>query len=214
MKKELSGSKRKSQPWIINETKFLNREKIRKLRTIVNKSKAAAIKSNKKVAVRNWFMIELGLYTGLRVEEMIRLKSSDLFLQDRSFLIVRKGKGSKSRTVYFPDAFTKICRFYLKWKNKTLHHSDYLFIKTSGKKLTKRALQKSFKNCIRMAGLESYYSIHCLRHTYGTFLYKSSRHNLRIVQEQMGHSSIKTTQVYAGVMNEDVKNAIEKLYRS
>lgn len=101
----------------------------------------------------------------------------------------------------------------MSWKEKIIPKNDYLFTNSSGRQLTKRALQKAFKRCLRLAGLESYYSIHCLRHTYGSFLYKSSNHNLRLVQEQLGHSSIRTTQVYASLMNEEVKEAVDKIYQ-
>ena len=50
-----------------------------------------------------------------------------------------------------------------------------------------------------------------LRHTYATLLYKSSGNNLRLVQQQLGHSSVQTTTVYANVMNEDVEKADNQL---
>jgi len=100
----------------------------------------------------------------------------------------------------------------LEWKNKHLP-GQYLFSNSRGEKLSKRTLQKSFKKCMKSVGLESHYSIHCLRHTYGSHLYKSSNHNLRLVQEQLGHSSIRTTQVYANLMDEEIKEALEELYQ-
>ncbi len=63
------------------------------------------------------------------------------------------------------------------------------------------------------AGLPSHFHIHCLRHTYTTFLLTASNFNYRFVQQQLGHSSIKTTQVYAGIIESEGKNAIENLYR-
>lgn len=63
------------------------------------------------------------------------------------------------------------------------------------------------------AGLEGCYSIHCLRHTYGSHLYIASNHNLRLVQEQLGHSSIRITEVYASLMNTEIKASLEKLYK-
>jgi integrase/recombinase XerC len=127
-------------------------------------------------------MVELGLFTGLRVEEMVNLKNSDFHLkEDQSSLTVRHGKGDKSRTVYLSEAFKKECLFYLDWKEKGAAGGDYIFTDSKGSQLTRRALQKSFKRCLVLAGLDKRYSIHCLRHTYGSFLYKSSGHNLRMV---------------------------------
>jgi len=216
MKDELFRKKPKNNhfSWSVNETKYLDLGRVRKLRASCLQAKDKALRENKIVPVRNWFMVELGLFTGLRVEEMVNLKVSDLHLkEEHSSLTVKKGKGDRPRTVYLPETFKKECLFYLNWKEKALPKSDYLFTNSKGQQLTKRALQKSFKRCLRLAGLETRYSIHCLRHTYGSFLYKSSNHNLRMVQEQLGHSSIRTTQVYASLMNEEVKKAVEKLYQ-
>lgn len=217
MKDELSHKKpkRSNFSWLVNETKYLDSRRIKKLRKALKEAKETASKKNKIIPVRDWFMVELGLFTGLRVEEMVNLRVSDLYLQkELSSLIVKRGKGNKSRTVYFPETFKNECLFYLNWKKKTFPQSDYLFANRNNGHLTKRALQKSFKRCFQKAGLESHYSIHCLRHTYGSFLYKSSNHNLRLVQEQLGHSSIRTTQVYAGLMDEEVQKALENLYQT
>lgn len=216
MKDELFRKKPRNNhfSWSVNETKYLDLERVRKLKKSCLQAKDKAIRENKIVSVRDWFMVELGLFTGLRVEEMVNLKASDLHLkEDQSSLSVKKGKGDRPRTVYLPETFKKECLFYLSWKEKTIPKNDYLFTNSSGRQLTKRALQKSFKRCLRLAGLEPRYSIHCLRHTYGSFLYKSSNHNLRLVQEQLGHSSIRTTQVYASLMNEEVKEAVDKIYQ-
>jgi site-specific recombinase XerD len=143
----------------------------------------------------------------------VNLKASDIHLNGfQPSLTVKHGKGNKSRTVYFSESFKNECLLYLNRRNNLNVKSDYLFTNTSGRQLTKRALQKAFKKCLKLASLESHYSIHCLRHTYGSYLYKSSNHNLRMVQEQLGHSSIRTTQIYAGVMNDDVKKAVKNLY--
>jgi len=214
MKGELSEKKRPERrfSWSINETKYLDIKKVKKLRLAMMKAYTAY--PDKLITARNWFMVELGLSAGLRVDEMVNLKVSDLHLDDHQlFLTVRQGKGNKPRTVYFSESFKNECRLYLNRLSKLNVKRDYLFTNTSGRQLTRRAMQKSFKNCLNQAGLETYYSIHCLRHTYGSYLYKSSNHNLRLVQEQLGHSSIRTTQIYAGVMNDDLKIAVKNLYQ-
>ncbi|TFB12615.1 hypothetical protein E3V33_05110 [Candidatus Marinimicrobia bacterium MT.SAG.4] len=57
----------------------------------------------------------------------------------------------------------------------------------------------------------AHYSIHSLRHTYATNLYKASGYNLRLVQRQLGHSSPTVTQVYADVMDSDVEEALRNM---
>jgi site-specific recombinase XerD len=214
MKDELFPGKPKKNrfSWALDETKYLNFEKVNKLRESCEKNRNSALKNNQIIPVRNWFMVELGLFTGLRVCEMVNLKITDVRIQEeQSFLMVQAGKGNKPRTVYFSEAFKKECLFYLRWKEKRIP-GPYLFANREGKQLSKRTLQKSFKKCFEMVGLESHYSIHSLRHTYGSHLYKASGHNLRLVQEQLGHSSIRTTQIYASLMDEEVKKSLEELY--
>jgi site-specific recombinase XerD len=215
MKSELSGPapKKSRFSWALDETKYLNFEKVRKLRRACEKRKDKALEKNQTIPIRNWFMIELGLFTGLRVDEMTNLQETDLHLQEeQSSLSVRKGKGNKSRTVYLPEAFKTECLFYLAWKKDRIL-GPYLFANKVGEQLSKRTLQKAFKKCLHIAGLEPHYSIHCLRHTYGTHLYQASRHNLRLVQEQLGHSNIRTTQIYASLMDEEVREALKELYQ-
>jgi len=78
--------------------------------------------------------------------------------------------------------------------------------------MTIRAIQKAFKRTAVRAGLALHYSIHCLRHTYACELYRVSGYNLRLVQKQLGPSSSRTTEVYADVMDNDIRRALEKLY--
>ncbi|MDD5773251.1 MAG: tyrosine-type recombinase/integrase [bacterium] len=199
---------------MIDESKCLTLAQVRKLR---QRCKEAARKTIRFFYIRDWFMIELGLFCGLRVSEMTNLKIADLNIQDKqSSLVIRHGKGDKARIVYFSPEFKNICRLFLEQKKESGQSTgkeDWLLSNDSGNQLTTRALQKAFKRCLLKAGLETRYGIHSLRHTYGTHLYKVSAHNLRLVQQQLGHSSINTTQIYASLFNEDVREAVRKLYR-
>jgi len=207
---------RKKITWILDEAKYLNLEELQKLRESCKKMKDLTSPNDGLVTVRDWFMIELGLFTGLRVEEMRNLKCGDLLLEeDRSSIIVRKGKGDKKRVVQIGKDFKNTCLAFLRWKRKAgqdVDNDSFLLVSKKGE-LTKRALQKAFKRCAKKASLAAHYSIHSLRHTYACFLYKASNHNLKLVQRQLGHSSIKTTEVYANLMDSDVKEAVENLYK-
>ena len=79
--------------------------------------------------------------------------------------------------------------------------------------MTTSAIQKVVKRVMRLAGLLVHYSVHSLRHIYATLLYKSSGNNLRLVQQQLGHSSVQTTTVYANVMDEDVEKAVNGIIK-
>jgi site-specific recombinase XerD len=217
MKDELSHTEKKhSFSWIVDESKCLSIEEVKKLRNLCKKATNCGLKHRKFTPIRNWFMVELGLNAGLRVEEMASLKCGNLLIdKDRSSIIVT-GKGNKKRAVWISSVFKKTCIEYLDYK-KTFGYGtdadDYLLNNLKGNMITKRALQKFFKILIRKAGLPEHYYIHCLRHTYTTFLLKASNYNYRFAQQQLGHASIKTTQTYASVIESEGRKAVEKIYR-
>ncbi|MFH1373235.1 MAG: tyrosine-type recombinase/integrase [bacterium] len=206
----------KTKPgWIIDERKCLSTREINRLRLAGKKVRGNGIRDHRFSQIRNWFMIELGLNAGLRVSEMASLKHGDLLIDDVRSSIVVLGKGNKKRPVWISSRFKKICHDYIEYKRRfgyNIHSESFLLNNLEGSRISKRALQKAFKNVIRDAGLSSYYYIHCLRHTYTTFLLKASNYNYRFVQQQLGHASIRTTQVYASVVESEGKAAVEKLY--
>ncbi len=208
-----------SSNWVLDPGKFLTREEVNRLLETARKKAAAAIIRGNKVAVRDYFIVDLALSTGLRVAEIADLKCKDIFLRD-SFcaLLVRNGKGGKKRLVRFNGSFKNHYEEYLHWKQtvgESVGLSDPLLLSSNtGVHMTTRAIEKAFKRTAARAGLPSHYSIHCLRHTYACELYKASSYNLRLVQKQLGHAHIATTQVYADVLEPDVQWALDRLYRA
>ena len=200
----------------MDEGKFLTGQEVRKLQALIERRKQEALEKKTKTAVRDWFVINLGLFTGLRVEEMSRLKHEDLLIDNgNSSLVVREGKNGKPRLVKFGSECKKIILEYLRWK-KSLGEpcgaNDPLILSSNtGKAMTKRGIQKIFERSARRAGIVGH-SIHHLRHTYATHLLKSSNNNVRLVQQQLGHSSIKVTEIYLHVLNDDLDRAVSNLY--
>ncbi len=91
--------------------------------------------------------------------------------------------------------------------------SAYLLMSSHGKPYSTRTLQYAFKVSLKEAGLPQYYSIHACRHSYGTYLYQKTK-NLRLVQKQLGHSSITTTTVYADVPLEETLEGVNGLFEA
>lgn len=209
-------SKRTNNMWIIDESKCFSANEVHKLRALAGVRRESGLTKRRFDLIRDWFMVELGLQAGLRVSEMASLRHSDLFLdEDRSSISVL-GKGRKRRPVWIGSAFKAICLAYLKDKLQFGFRADpesYLLNHLRDGNLTKRTLQKRFTQLLKEAGLPSYYYIHCLRHTYTTFLLRASNNNYRFAQKQLGHASIRTTQVYAGIVETDVRIALERMYR-
>ncbi len=199
--------------WII-EGKYLDDRETKRLMRLVKKQ---ATQNYRKTAVRDCFVIELALLTGLRVSEVASLKCGDIFISDDIYsLIIRNSKFGKSRVVKFNGKLKRAIKEYLTWKesvDEPIHENAPLIMSSNTKShITPRALQKTFRRCAEKAGLPDRYSFHSMRHTYACRLYKVSGYNLRLVQKQLGHASIKTTQIYADVMNSDLQKALEKLF--
>lgn len=202
----------KSQVWLLDERKFLNAREQRLLRRA---ARERLERDSSRVRLVEWFLVELGLETGLRVEEMSMLAHGDLLTHfSRPVVWVRKGKGGKPRPVrvrrQFVQALEELDAAKARFDPPSDDQSPVL-CGPHGRRLTVRALQKAFARVCRAAGVQGH-SIHHLRHTYASELYRASGKNLRLVQKQLGHSRITTTQVYADVFDEDATRAVERLY--
>lgn len=201
--------------WELSLDKFLTKEEVRKLRSWVKKRREK--NNRKRLAWFEWFLVELGLNTGLRVFEMADLECGDIRIRNElSCIFVRKGKGGKSREVIINSEFCKSLQDYLNWKNENgegIGFDDFIFYSPKSKgKYSTRGLQLAFKRCLKKAGIPLFHSIHHTRHTYASLLLVSSKNNIRLVQKQLGHSSIVTTQVYANLFSQEINKAVEKLF--
>ena len=201
--------------WVLDERKFFKTDELARLRRSV-RGRVEHAGFRRRLPWVEWFLVELAFDTGLRVFEMAALNCSDLVLNvSRPGVFVRRGKCGKPRFVRIRQSFAKACEDFLNWKQaigELVDDEAPLFLSSvSGGHMTVRALQKMFTRCCRRVGITEH-SVHHARHTYCSHLYKSSKHNLRMVQRQAGHSSIRTTEVYAHVFDQDLDRAVEKLY--
>jgi site-specific recombinase XerD len=204
--------------WVLEPDKFLSLQEAKTLLETARLRAETAIARGHKIAVRDYFIVDLALSTGLRVMEIAQLNCGDVFIQDDiCSLLVRRGKGGKKRLVRFDEFFKLHYEEHIRWKESvgepTTPGEPLLLSSNSGGHMCTRATEKAFKRTAAKAGLPSHYSIHCLRHAYACQLYKPSRYNLRLVQKQLGHSSIRTTEIYADVMEPDTQEALGRLYK-
>jgi len=218
-KDELPRAAKTTQPrvWVIDQNKFLTEIEIAQLRRYSLKIKRRGILAGNFKDIRDWFMIELGLNTGLRVSEMANLRRQDILIDNGRASITVTGKGNKTRTILISEFFANECKDHFALKRRfgfSIDEGSFVLNNPKDKKIHKRTLQKSFKQIVNRSGLPKHHHIHNLRHTYATFLLRASNYNYRFVQRQLGHSSIRTTQIYAGVIESEGKKALEQLYNS
>jgi site-specific recombinase XerD len=205
----------KHRGWVLSERRFLSRSEVEALRAFALR-RVKQSRWRRRSRVMEWIVMELALNTGLRVREIAWLRCGDLFIQpEGGSVLVRQGKGNKSRLVKFGRSMARTLERYLEWKAKrgerTEAQSPLLLSSHTSRTLTSRALQKMFTRLARQLAIEGH-SFHTLRHTYATHLHRASGNNLRLVQKQLGHASIRTTQVYAGVFDEETERAVNNLY--
>jgi integrase/recombinase XerD len=190
----------------ITRDKFMDvKERDKLLKFCKEKAELDLMKGRITWTVRN-MLVNLVLFSGLRVSEIAKLKIKDLHLDkevDDPYLFVRNGKRKTPRDVYLDRELVKKLKKYISYKKKTLKESvdsEAPFISgRGGKHSTPTALQISFKKAVVDSGLNPQYSIHSGRHTYGTHLYHMTK-NLRYVQKQLGHSNITMTSLYADIL--------------
>lgn len=201
----------------LTQEDFMTEPQIKRLKDTLRGAAREGKEKGNYVAVRDWCILHIALDAGLRVSEICDLKIGDLLIdQGNSSIIVRSGKGDKKRGVSIGSELRSHLKDYIDWKKERgepTGDDDLLFLSPSGKsdKLSRQAVYHAFKRWAKRADLPERFSIHSCRHSYASMLYKSSDYNLRLVQSQLGHSSIQTTQVYADVLNKDAEKAVNDL---
>ncbi|MGZ8223579.1 MAG: tyrosine recombinase XerC [Methylobacter sp.] len=151
--------------------------------------------ANSLLEIRDVAMFELFYSSGLRLSELTALNLNDLDLPDNS-LIVRTGKGGKSRVLPIGSkAVTAIENWLLQRSQRSLPSEPALFISTRGRRLGQRNIQLRLQQWCKKKAIAEHIHPHMLRHSFASHLLESS-HDLRAVQELLGHSNISTTQIY------------------
>ncbi len=151
------------------------------------------------LGVRDQAMLELLYATGLRVSELILLQMQQVNFQG-NFLTV-KGKGSKMRAVPFGKWARQKLLDYINGTRPRLFKgraSVFVFIKRSGRPLTRQGFWKLVRAHALAAGVEKRVTPHTLRHSFATHLLEGGA-DLRSVQSMLGHADISTTQIYTHV---------------
>lgn len=153
---------------------------------------------------RNKAMLELMYSSGLRVSELVNLKSHDIDFDNAAVRVF--GKGSKERVLPISDYALEAIKLYIVnariWlsKGKT---SEYLFLNNHGDNMTRQAFFKILKKLACEKGIKASFSPHTLRHSFATHLLERGA-DLRSIQELLGHSSISTTQIYTYLSSDKI----------
>lgn len=143
-------------------------------------------------------LLSLGCGSGLRVSEVVNLKSDDIDIK-RKLIYVKQAKGNKNRITLLPDKLLD------DMKENILIGKKYIFESERGGKLSVRTAQLIFKRALKKAGILKRATFRTLRHSFAIHLLKNGI-DVRYVQELFGHQNIRTTQIYTHVTNMALRN--------
>lgn len=157
---------------------------------------------------RNKAIIEVLFSCGLRVSELINLKLSDIFEEEKFVRIL--GKGSKERLV--PISSSALRELHLWYIDRNLMtvkpgEEDYVFLNRRGAHLTRQMILIMIKRAALDAGIRKTISPHTLRHSFATALLRGGA-DLRAIQALLGHEDIGTTEVYTHLETSDLRREI------
>ncbi len=161
--------------------------------------------------IRDRAMLELLYATGIRVTELISLQITDVNLQ-MGYLICRGG--DRERVIPFGEKARKALLAYLDQARGRLlksQGSSVLFVNCSGQPMSRQGFWKIVKCYAGKAGIAADITPHTLRHSFAAHLVENGA-NLRSVQEMLGHADISTTQVYAEMRQEQLREVYQKAH--
>ena len=163
-----------------------------------------------KTRQRDYTIITLFLNTGMRLSELVglNLQSFDPDLVSVKVL----GKGNKERIIYLNSAARSAVMDYIKIRldPRFIRTSDNAFF-LSGRqqRISVKTVQWIIYKYLDLAGLGSKgLSVHKLRHTAATLMYKSGKVDIRVLKDILGHEQLNTTQIYTHVSNKGMEDAI------
>lgn len=162
-----------------------------------------AVKNTKHIT-----MLMAGYSGGLRISEIVNLKIKDID-SERMVINIRNAKGKKDRQVSLSPLLLKQLRIYY----KEYHPKNYVFEGADGGMYAVRSLQQVFKAAKAIAGNNKTGVIHSLRHSFATHLLEQGT-DIKIIQELLGHNSLRTTEKYTHVSKKlisKIESPLDKL---
>jgi site-specific recombinase XerD len=156
-----------------------------------------------------WFkdIVELAYSAGLRQMELITLRWKQVDLKNdtitlNNHFVINKGK--KVQTVYLSKRAKEILlRLFKEKDNDLVFHNNF-------KEYKQDHITKKFKKHVRKSNINQSLNFHSLRHTFASRLVQNGT-SLYVVQKLLGHADIKTTQIYAHLKQDNLKDAIKQL---
>lgn len=153
--------------------------------------------------LRDRAILETLYSTGMRISELVSLKTSQIDFIGATVIVM--GKGKKERMLPIGERALRVVRSYLEKRGVD---SQRVFLNKNKKPLGARGIRKMLDKYILMASLKEHISPHTLRHTFATHLLNRGA-DLRSVQELLGHANLSTTQIYTHLTTDKLKSVYD-----
>ena len=179
--------------------------------TIDEVDKIMAYFTNENQDVLNHALLETIYCCGLRVSECTNLTVSQVNLEQKILRVL--GKGSKERIIPIPENSLAVIKNYYNnvrplWLKK---RTNLFFINRFGKHITTEYVENMIKFVCEEVGITKKITPHKLRHSFATHLLEGGA-DLRTIQELLGHSDIRTTEIYTHVQKERLKESYNNFF--
>lgn len=159
-------------------------------------------------AERDRCILTLFLNCGMRLSELVAINIRDVIQNNSTLRIV--GKGNKERIVYLNQACMDAIQSYLAVRPKDgVKDRDALFLSSRKTRISPKTVQFLVKKYLNKIGLSGPgYSVHKLRHTAATLMYRYGDVDIRVLQDILGHANLGTTEIYTHTSSSQMEEAI------
>jgi len=190
-------------------------KKMKKVQPIRDIKKIRAIKGNlKKRNPRDFLLFTLGINTGLRISDILKLKVEDVQDQAgniREYLDLNEKKTKKQRLIYINDEVKSALEYFFK-KTGIYDLDRYLFVSEKSKEnkpITRIRAWQLLQSWCREVGIEGRIGTHTLRKTTG-YQMRMAGVAIELIQEVLGHQSISMTKKYLGITDDEITKVLKK----
>ncbi len=157
---------------------------------------------------RDYCILTLFLNCGMRLSELVGINIRDVIRNNSTLRIL--GKGNKERIVYLNEACLSSIDAYLRVRPRDdVKDREALFLSNRGTRISPKTVQHMVKRYLTKIGLDGTgYSVHKLRHTAATLMYRHGNVDIRVLQEILGHENLGTTEIYTHTSSKQMEQAI------
>lgn len=190
--------------------RIIPREEIEKLLNHMYQCLNENDKASRKFMLRDVAVIEVFFATGARVYEISNIRDDSINLN--TGLIRLMGKGGKERYVQISNtSILEVLKKYYDENEQSIKKSGYFFVNNRESRYTEQSIRLMLKKYTKQAGIERNITPHMFRHSFATYLIEEGV-DVSCVQQILGHSSIKTTQIYIHIATKKQAEILKELH--